>query len=239
LGKDGSKQALASAATTTTTTPSLGARIGGASHTRQGAGNLTARAVQPSFGDVRVSVGGVMTYEKKAMTAFAQAALAASDLIMQKFHETKFQGKVVRIVNVEAPNVESTGGGKQARESIVLRPENGDQSQSVTCGFLDIGLRSCELRSYGTVNMQHKQRYNSATDLIQAEYDAFLGSLRAMLEAEGFVIKIIEPQEQAAKAQAAGAPVKQGGSNTAVMVALAVVAALVLAAVGAFLVFKH
>ena len=171
-----------------------------------------------------------MTYEKKAMTAFAQAALAASDLIMQKFHETKLSGKVARGVYVEAPNVESTGGGKQARESIVLRPDNADPKETITCGFLDIGLRSCELRSYATLNLQHRQRFQSPIDLGQADYDKFLGELRAMLEGEGFVIKMIEPQEAQAKAAAAGnapASSSSAGGNTGVMIAIGVVAALV------------
>src|SRR4051812_18260133 len=137
-----------------------------------------------------------MTYEKKAMTAFAQAALAASDLIMQKFAATKFSGTATRSVYVEAPNVESTGGGKQARESIVLRTENGDPAASITCGFLDIGLRSCELRTYAALQVIHRQRHQTAFDLHQSEYDKFVAELVAMLEGEGFVIKMIEPAEQ-------------------------------------------
>ena len=174
-----------------------------------------------------------MTYEKKAMTAFAQAALAASDLIMQKFHETKFSGAVTRIVNVEAPNVESTGGGKQARESIVLRPENGDVAGSITCGFLDIGLRSCELRSYASLSMLQRQRFQTALDLHQSEYEKFLGELVGMLEAEGFVIKMIEPEEQQAKAVAAGnaGPAAKSGGNLGLMIAMGAVAALVVVGV--------
>ena len=178
-----------------------------------------------------------MTYEKKAMTAFAQAALAASDLIVQKFAATKFSGAVPKVVHVEAPNVESTGGGKQARESIVLRPENGDSAGGITCGFLDIGLRSCELRSFASLSMLHRQRFQTAFDLRQNEYDKFLGELKEMLEQEGFVIKIVEPDEQQAKAAAAGNLPQRanagGGSSTnmALMIGIGVVAALVVVGV--------
>lgn len=181
-----------------------------------------------------------MTYEKKAMTAFAQAALAASDLIMQKFHETKFSGNVTRVVNVEAPNVESTGGGKQARESIVLRAENGDPAHSVTAGFLDIGLRSCELRSYAALNVQHRARFQTALDLHQSEYDKFLGELKTMLESEGFVIKVIEPEERQARAAAAdsASPKAGGSSNMGLFIGIGVVAAIAVVALVAVLVLK-
>ncbi len=180
-----------------------------------------------------------MTYEKKALTAFAQAALAASDLITQRFSGTRFSGAVTRVVNVEAPKMESTGGGKQARESIVLRAENGDVAGSITCGFLDLGLRSCELRSYASLNMLHRQRFQSALDLYQSEYDKFLGELIAMLETEGFVIKVVEPEEQQAKAAAAAAasPARSGG-NTMVMVGIGVVAALVVVGLVVLFVLK-
>jgi hypothetical protein len=176
-----------------------------------------------------------MSYEKKAMTAFAQAALAASDLITTKFANTKFTGPTTRVVRVDAPQVESTGGGKKARESIVLRPETGDPSAAITAGFLDVGVRACELRSYAALNAAHRARFQNALDLHQSEYDKFLGELTSLLEAEGFVVKVVEPEERQAKAQAVEATEKQ--SNTGVMIAVGVVAALlVVGLIGVFLV---
>lgn len=179
-----------------------------------------------------------MAYEKGAMTAFAQAALATSDLINNKFASTRFGGKVQRQVVVEAPKVESTGGGKQARESIVLKPVEGASGDSITCGFLDVGLRSCELRSYATLNMQHKQRYSTAIDLPQPEYDRFLGELGSLLEGEGFVLRVVQPEEQQAKAIAAGNATGASGSSNIAMIAIGAVAALVVVAVVVLLVMK-
>lgn len=176
-----------------------------------------------------------MAYEKGAMTAFAQAALATSDLINTKLASTRFSGNVQRQVVVEAPKVESTGGGKQARESINLKPVEGATGDSITVGFLDVGLRSCELRSFATLNMQHKQRYSAPIDLVQPEYDKFLGELGSLLEAEGYVLKVVQPEEQQAKAIAAGnakaAAAGSSGSSMMAMVAIGAVAALVVVAV--------
>lgn len=176
-----------------------------------------------------------MAYERGAMTAFAQAALAASDLINNKFQSTKFSGNVTRTCVVEALHTESTGGGKQARESIMLRPENGDAKDTITCGFLDVGLRSCELRSYAALNMLHRQRYNAALDLHQSEYDKFLGELTQLLDNEGFVTKIVEPEEQQAKAKAANS---DKGGNAGLMMAIGVVAGLIVVAVVVMLAMK-
>lgn len=164
-----------------------------------------------------------MTYEKKAMTAFAQATVAACDLIEARFANTRFTGAVARVVKVEAPFVESTGGGRQARESIVLKAANDDAAHNVTAGFVDVGLRSCELRSYDALNLLFRQRFGRALDLYQSEYDRFAAELRELLEKEGFAFKVVEADEQRAKADA----VAEKSSNAGVMVALGVVAAIV------------
>lgn len=164
-----------------------------------------------------------MTYEKKAMTAFAQATVAACDLIEARFANTRFTGAVARVVKIEAPFVESTGGGRQARESIVLKAANDDAAHNVTAGFVDVGLRSCELRSYDALNLLFRQRFNRALDLHQSEYDRFAAELKELLEGEGFAFKVVEAEEQRAKADA----VAEKTSNTGVMVALGVVAAIV------------
>ncbi len=164
-----------------------------------------------------------MTYERNAITAFAQATVAARDLIETKFASTAFTGAVPRRVKVDAPMVESTGGGKQARESIVLKGESGDPAHNIACGFLDIGLRACEVRSYAALNLLHRQRFSNALDLHQSEYDKFLGELKALLEGEGFVFKVVEAEEQRAR----GGPEASRSSGTGAMFALGLVTALI------------
>lgn len=166
-----------------------------------------------------------MTYEKQAMTAFAQATVAARDLIEARFASTRFTGPVARVVKIDARQVESTGGGKQARESIVLKPANDDEAHPVTCGFVDVGLRSCEVRSYDALNLLFRQRFQKALDLHQSEYDRFLADLKELLEKEGFAFKIVEAEEQRAKADALAAA--EPTSNTGVMLAVGALAALV------------
>ncbi len=170
------------------------------------------------------------------MTAFAQAALAISDLLAAKFSGTKFGGSVPRVVRVQAPQVPSTGGGKQARESVVLMPETGDQSQAITAGFVDVGLRAVELRTFAAVSGPYAQRFGKALDLPKKEYDAFIEELKNFLQPEGYVIKIVDASDQEAKAarvqRAEEAHQKGGGTNMTPIIigAIVVVTAVVVAA---------
>jgi cobalamin biosynthesis Mg chelatase CobN len=175
------------------------------------------------------------------MTAFAQAALAISDVLSMKFASTRFSGSIPRVVKVQAPQVQSTGGGKQARESIVLMPESGDTTQALTAGFIDVGLRAVELRTYAAVAGPYQQRFGRALDLPKAEYDAFIGALKSFFGPEGYVIKIIDAADQEAKAhrvqQAEAAASKSSGVSATAIVGAAVVV-VVLGAVAAFFALK-
>jgi hypothetical protein len=172
------------------------------------------------------------------MTAFAQAALAISDVLSMKFANTRFGGSIPRVVKVQAPQVQSTGGGKQARESIVLLPESGDTTQALTAGFIDVGLRAVELRTYAAVAGPHLQRFGRALDLPKAEYDAFIGELKAFFGPQGYVIKVIDVADQEAKAsrvqQAEAAASKSGGVPATAIIAVAAAVVVVLGAVAAF-----
>lgn len=175
---------------------------------------------------------------QRAMTPVGQvAALAMSFLIATKFGGTRFSGRVMRKVKVEAPSTESKGGARQTRESIVLRPESGDAKETITCGFLDVGQRLCDLRSYAALKALHQQRTHTALDLDQREYDAFLAELKILIDQEGFAIALVGADQQQAK-NVVVAQVEETSSNTLIMIAIGVVVALVVGAVTILLAMK-
>jgi hypothetical protein len=174
---------------------------------------------------------------KRPMTQFAQAVLAASDLIKTKFSGTHFGGSVPRVVNVEAPQVESTGGGKQARESIVLKPDNGDSSQAIAAGFIDVGLRSAELRTYTAIALLYQQRHKVGLDMPEGEYNRFLSELQALLEGEGYLFKLVDAQEQLQRAQPKDDVPAQGGNNM-MMFAIGAIGALIVVAAALILLMR-
>lgn len=176
-----------------------------------------------------------MSYEKKAMTAFAQQALAISDLVGMKFRNTRLAGAVPRRVEVKPPMVESTGGGKQARESIVLAAENGDTQNNIVAGFVDVKLRAVEMRTYAALSAMHRARFKMALDLSQPDYEAFLREAREFFEAEGFILKMSDESPQPrAEAQA---PEASGGGGAGLYIALGLIA-LVAAGAAAFFLLK-
>jgi len=177
---------------------------------------------------------------QQAMTAFAQAALAVSDLVAAKFSGTKFGGSVPRIVKVQAPNVPSTGGGKQARESVILMPESGDTAQAITAGFIDVGLRSVELRTFAALDQTYQQRHKVKLDLPKGEYDGFMKEMQAFLGGEGYIVKLVDVSDQdakASKAQAASANASEQPSSKMPLI-LAGVAIIAIVAVVAVVFLK-
>jgi translation initiation factor IF-2 len=168
------------------------------------------------------------------MTAFAQAALAVSDLVAAKFANLRFGGATRRLVKVQPPNVPSTGGGKQARESVVLLPENGDTSQALTAGFIDVGLRAVELRTWAALASAYEQRHKQPLDLPRSEYENFASELQRFLGGEGYVVKTIDVSDVEAKAARAARGDEHasspGGARTAIFVGVGVVVAIAIGA---------
>jgi hypothetical protein len=175
-----------------------------------------------------------MAYEKAAMTSFAQQALVVSDLIQMKFKSTRLGGSVPRVVKVQAPIVESTGGGKQARESIVLTPENGDNNGAIVCGFVDVGLRAAELRTHAALANTYQQRFKTPLDLSQSDYDRFMEEAQQFLGSEGFVVNVIDEGAQAAKASRADEPQARAANPMGMYIGIGVAVLIALAGVGLF-----
>ena len=179
---------------------------------------------------------------QQAMTAFAQAALAVSDLVAAKFSGTKFGGSIPRIVKVQAPNVPSTGGGKQARESVILMPETGDTAQAVTAGFIDVGLRSVDLRTFAALDATYQQRHKTKLDIPAAEYNAFVKEMQGFLGGEGYIVKMIDVSDQEAKATKASAASANAGEGSSskmpIILGVSAVLVMIFAVVVAVLVLK-
>ncbi len=136
-----------------------------------------------------------MSFNKEARTAFANRIIVVSDLFNFHFRDTRFSGAAIRKVLVQPQNLDSTGGGRMARESIVLKPVSDHAGGgNIVAGFLDIGASEAELRTFGDLKTRHHQRFGNLTfDLDETEYDAFLAQAKAFLEREEFSVRVAEP----------------------------------------------
>lgn len=174
-----------------------------------------------------------MTYDKEARTAFASKALELSDLFMIKFGRTRFAGSPPRVVKVQEPNTESTGGGKQAREPIALVPEGSEGAGGLVCGWMDVAENRAEMRSFPVLAEMHRRRYQMALELSQQEYDAFLAEARRFFSEEGMPMHVTDDvPELEAPARAAlesptrasptrARPSRDGGMSPGLVAALA------------------
>jgi len=137
-----------------------------------------------------------MSYSKEARTQFANRAFVISELVNVKFRDRRFTGAVVRVVKVEPPATESTGGGKMARETIALVPESDRvEGSSIVVGFLDVGKSQAELRPFDVLVDRHRARFGSLSfDLDRGEYEAFIADMQAFLVEEGMTIVTVSDE---------------------------------------------
>jgi hypothetical protein len=140
-----------------------------------------------------------VSYSKEVRTQFANRAFVISELVNVKFRNQRFTGAVTRIVKVEPPATESTGGGKMARETITLVPESDRvEGNSIVVGFLDVGKSSAELRPYDMLEERHRQRFGSLPfDLDRVQYNAFIDEMQRFLVEEGMTVQTAVESESA------------------------------------------
>lgn len=140
-----------------------------------------------------------MSYSKEVRTQFANRAFVISELVNVKFRNQRFTGAVSRVVKVEPPATESTGGGKMARETITLVPESDRvEGNSIVVGFLDVGKSTAELRTYDMLEERHRQRFGSLPfDLDRNQYDAFIDEMQRFLVEEGMTLQSATETESA------------------------------------------
>jgi hypothetical protein len=131
-----------------------------------------------------------MTSDDPNRTVHAQQAFELTEVFAYKFGHLFFGQARPRKLKLLEPDV-STAGGKRARQSLVLSPDEGDGGNLVI-GFIDAPARIAELRSYNVLRQQFQARFNTEIDLKREEYDAMLRDLRSFLKIQRFDPKIVE-----------------------------------------------
>lgn len=172
-----------------------------------------------------------------ARTEFASRAMMISDIFNVKFQKTKFSGPVPRIAVVDAEEKESTGGGKMARESILLVPENkAGGAANIVCGFVDMGTNTGEIRTYQALVSRHRQRFGDIPiHLDRGEYDAFVSEVKTFLAAENIDVETVDAKPVEVSGSHPIARTSSGSGSIMPMVIGGLMALVVLALMGYFL----
>ncbi len=114
-----------------------------------------------SLGQTRVAFIG---------TNFAQA-------FANEFFELEVSGFVPFIQPLE---VQSTEGGKFARQPLVLRAPDG--GATIAVGWVNVATKECSVKSYDNVVAAHRQRFpDRPLSLDRASYQQFLAAVQRFM----------------------------------------------------------
>jgi hypothetical protein len=121
-------------------------------------------------------------------TQVAQSAFDFSAYFTQSFGDVRVRGAIVRRPELMAPEGMSTGGGRRARQPVVLFAEGG-RGPAITVGWVDIPQRRAVLRTYRCLHAMHQARYRGRPfDLDMGSYDGFFDQAKGLLAACGLAI---------------------------------------------------
>ncbi len=168
-------------------------------------------------------------------TVHAQQAFELTEVFAYKFGHVIFGQKRPRRLKLLEPEL-STAGGKRARQSMMLVPDDGEGGNLVI-GFLDAPARTAELRSYNVVKQQFQARFNQDIDLKREEYDALIDDLRSFLKIQRIDPKIVEAAVQAPQAKKPPVEAPSAPASAPVMLAMLSIGILIGFAIG-YIVFR-
>jgi hypothetical protein len=124
-------------------------------------------------------------------TQVANAAASLAESVTAGF-EGFHMGAGDYIVELMAPEVQSTRGGAQGRQSIRLVPRRKGFSALVV-GSVDPVTRSADVRTFQHVALLHEQRFKRPIEITLEEYAGFLGKLELVLKLAGVRHRYVGP----------------------------------------------
>lgn len=150
-----------------------------------------------------VKMPAVVGFDAKR-TQVAQSAFDFSRYFSGIFDAVRVAGAAPRRPVLVAPEGMSTSGGKRARQSVVLQPDDA-MSAAVTVGWVDVGERQSMLRTHAALESIHRERFRGRVfDVDRASYATFFEQARSFLASCGFDVKV----------EAEGGPASVGGPGS-------------------------
>jgi hypothetical protein len=124
-------------------------------------------------------------------TALAKKFVSLADDVTEAFAEFHIGGGDY-VVELTAPQGQSTGGGKQALQHLRLRPRRPGYPVIVG-GSVDGVNKTCELRDFDYVRVVHSLRFQDPLDLNTSEWEQFLRKAEVVLKAAEITTTRIPP----------------------------------------------
>ena len=140
-------------------------------------------------------------------TQLAAQAVNAADVINVSLQRRLLGEVSARHVVVDRPEGVSTEGGKKARQAIKLVEVDGGGT-AVMCGWMDVGRKQAELRSYHTIDEHHRRRFAEPLDFTAQAYQDLMREVAKLLRSLSFSVEYqgYEDRDRASLRQRPGGP---------------------------------
>lgn len=130
-------------------------------------------------------------------TMFAAQAVGLAELFKSLIGPVRLSGPVVYRPELSAPEGESTGGGTQATQHVMLVPESG--GATLVMGSLNAREKTCELRQFPAFAQMIEQRFKGKIAVPdQDSYEALLDKTQKFFASQSVRVAMIAPQAPAA-----------------------------------------
>jgi hypothetical protein len=121
-------------------------------------------------------------------TQVAQGAYDFARYFTSSFESVRFGRSVPRRAELAAPEGMSTGGGRAARQSIVLVADRPGPP-NLTVGWVEVSGRRAQLRTHRALAAVYRARFRDRLlDVDEESYNAFLGQASQLLAACGVAV---------------------------------------------------
>lgn len=169
-----------------------------------------------------------------ARTMFASKALEMNALFGARFKKEQIGSKLPRRVKVQEIDVETTGGGKQARMSVTLVAE-GQPAANLVCGWIDVGASKVRMRSHATLAKMFENKTGNALELSKDEYQKFLNDAQTFVNSNSFEFEVYDEDLHYEKKSVQSTASSSAGGNSTLIIGVVIVVVAAIAAVAIFL----
>ncbi len=141
-------------------------------------------------------------------TAYAQQGLDFATLFSAKFHRYNINGYAPVL---REPHAETTAGGKQAVQHMVLEPRiEGDPV--LTVGYVNIASKQAKIRTYDCLQMLHELRFHGRPFVLDHPgYQDFFDKATEFMRRQGMLVDV--ETRPPAMPRTSGRPAGRAGSE--------------------------
>ena len=132
-------------------------------------------------------------------TMIAQQATNLSIRLAGAFMQKRVGSERPMQLLLRVPDGPSTGGGKTARQSLLLVEEGAAAGSGVMIGWIDVAQQAAELRDYSVVSDAYVSRFKADLPVTRYEYEQFTKEIEKFITDDGFIVDYSSVKSAAAE----------------------------------------